>query len=404
MHQCRTVHSLLAFDLGNALVATATETAFHQAGEYEAAALAVPGFPVILNPRITPMLFDRGGAISTSLVGLLEWWWVGQPTATDAYHTLTGIELGPPATAESIQNTNYRGAYRCQRRVLHPFGSPPQEDDLKYAIVACAEGFGLTQISQIPFHDDTARPVRLDPIVLRPADQVVSGVVEDSNDQPVAGALVKVYGPRLSRSFSQPPCGKALTDAQGRFRIAGVCKEPLRIEAVSPSPQRQRGVTWAHGGNENVRVVLGQKLIFSASLIGKSLPELGDLKIDLSPADVSDKVILVCFWDMNQRPSRHCIRQLTTQANQLKQKGVIVVVVQASNVDENTLNQWVKDYNIPFSVGMVPGDEEKTRFTWSVRSLPWLILTDGNHIVTAEGFVVNELDEKIAEAALRKKQ
>jgi hypothetical protein len=31
----------------------------------------------------------------------------------------------------------------------------------------------------------------------------------------------------------------------------------------------------------------------------------------------------------------------------------------------------------------------------AVKSLPWLILTDKNHKVTAEGFSLTELDEKI---------
>jgi len=44
---------------------------------------------------------------------------------------------------------------------------------------------------------------------------------------------------------------------------------------------------------------------------------------------------------------------------------------------------------------MIQADEEKTRIDWSVRSLPWLILTDKEHIVTAEGFSVNELNEQI---------
>jgi len=83
------------------------------------------------------------------------------------------------------------------------------------------------------------------------------------------------------------------------------------------------------------------------------------------------------------------------QAQQLKQKGVIVIAVQASKIDENTLNDWVKNYNIPFPVGMVQGDEEKARFNWGVRSLPWLILTDKQHIVQAEGFGIDELDERI---------
>jgi hypothetical protein len=133
--------------------------------------------------------------------------------------------------------------------------------------------------------------------------------------------------------------------------------------------------------------------------VGRPLPELKDLKIEISSADVSDKMILVCFWDMEQRPSRNCIMRLAKQADQLKQKGVTVVTVQASKIDENALNKWVKNYNIPFTVGMVQGDEEKTRFTWGVRSLPWLILTDQEHIVRSNGFSLTELDEKISAIA-----
>jgi peroxiredoxin len=129
--------------------------------------------------------------------------------------------------------------------------------------------------------------------------------------------------------------------------------------------------------------------------VGKPLPELKDLKVDLSPADVSSKMILVCFWDMQQRPSRNCIMRLAKQAEQLKQKGVTVVAVQASKVSENELSEWINKYNIPFPVGMVQGDEEKARFAWGVRSLPWLILTDKEHIVRREGFGLEELAGKI---------
>jgi hypothetical protein len=41
---------------------------------------------------------------------------------------------------------------------------------------------------------------------------------------------------------------------------------------------------------------------------------------------------------------------------------------------------------------MVAGDDEKTRFAWGVKSLPWLILTDRKHIVSSDGFTPAELD------------
>jgi len=139
----------------------------------------------------------------------------------------------------------------------------------------------------------------------------------------------------------------------------------------------------------------------SESLMGKSLPELDEFGIGLSAADANDKAILICFFDMEQRPSWHCIMELTKRAEELKEKGVIIITVQVSKIDQAKLDEWVKENNIPFPVGMIESDEEKTRFNWGVRSLPWLILTDEQHIVRAEGFSVNELDEKITASGKR---
>jgi hypothetical protein len=136
-------------------------------------------------------------------------------------------------------------------------------------------------------------------------------------------------------------------------------------------------------------------LEFAEPLSGKPLPELSAPGIDIMPEQIADGIRLICFFDMNQRPSRNCITQLAKQAEQLKEKGTTVVAVQASKVSKNTLYDCIKENEIPFPVGMIQGDEEKTRFNWGVKSLPWLILTDTEHIVTAEGFGPDELDAKI---------
>ncbi len=44
-------------------------------------------------------------------------------------------------------------------------------------------------------------------------------------------------------------------------------------------------------------------------LKNKSLPDLKNLGLDLSPSYI-DKKILICFFDINQRPSRNCILEL----------------------------------------------------------------------------------------------
>jgi len=135
--------------------------------------------------------------------------------------------------------------------------------------------------------------------------------------------------------------------------------------------------------------------------VGEPLPEFEGIDLDITAENTRDKALLLCFFNMNQRPSRNCLLQLSTRAKELMAKDIVVVAVQASKVDEDTLNEWIKKNNIPFLVGMIQGDEEKIRFTWGVRSLPWLILTDNKHIVQAEGFSINELDEKIT--ALKEK-
>ena len=130
------------------------------------------------------------------------------------------------------------------------------------------------------------------------------------------------------------------------------------------------------------------------SLICKKLPELKDLGINLSLTDVNDKSMLVVFFDMEQRPSRNCILQLSKRAQELRAKDIVIIAVQASKIERAKLDEWTKENDIPFKIGMVEGDSEKIRFNWGVKSLPWLILTDDKHVVTAEGFGLDELDEK----------
>jgi hypothetical protein len=130
------------------------------------------------------------------------------------------------------------------------------------------------------------------------------------------------------------------------------------------------------------------------SLVDKALPALSDFNIDLSQTDTQGKMMLLCFFDYQQRPSRNCITQLSTRAQEFKSKGIVVAAVQASKIDKGTMDMWLKDQNISFPMGMIEADEEKTLFNWGVKSLPWLILTDKQHIVTAEGFSITELNNK----------
>jgi hypothetical protein len=130
-------------------------------------------------------------------------------------------------------------------------------------------------------------------------------------------------------------------------------------------------------------------------LVGKSLPESVDAGSDLVPEQTKDSRMLVCFWDIQQRPSRHCLKSLAEKAGNLAEKDITVLCVHTGKVDEAELNEWMNNYNVPFAAKTITQEAEKTRFAWGVKSLPWLILTDHKHIVEANGFSLAELDERI---------
>jgi len=272
----------------------------------------------------------------------------------------------------------------------------------EYSFVAKASGFGTTWMHDIyAGHDFARKDFKLEPIAVAIADQSVSGLVVDANDKPVPGA-------RLWTDGQGQPNYNIRTDAEGKFTIDGVCTGNLRILATVRGETLLSGYARTQGGATNVRIVVtekpspdGRRFVPKSppSLVGRALPELKDLGIELSSSEGGSRAMLLCFFDIEQRPSRHCVMELVKQVQELKEKGIIVVAVQASKVGENTLNEWIKKYNIPFPVGMIKGNEEKAKFAWGIRSLPWLILTGRKHVVWAEGFGINDLNEKIKEVS-----
>jgi hypothetical protein len=134
----------------------------------------------------------------------------------------------------------------------------------------------------------------------------------------------------------------------------------------------------------------------NSSLIGKSLPDLAQFNVKLDFEFIRNKLLLVCFWDLEQRPSRNAIQTLNKRAKTLLEKSdVYITFIHAGPVEEQEFASWLKENEIHSLVGVSRTGLPELGYTWGVQSLPWLILTDKNHIVQAEGFSINELDAKI---------
>ncbi|MBN2128978.1 MAG: redoxin domain-containing protein [Sedimentisphaerales bacterium] len=132
-------------------------------------------------------------------------------------------------------------------------------------------------------------------------------------------------------------------------------------------------------------------------LLGKPLPSLEASFSLTERATVAGKPVLLCFWDVNQRPSRHCIRNLAKQAPHLQKAGITLVAVHAGDAEPAALSRWIEESEIPFPCATITRNVKETRFAWNVRSLPWLVLANQDHVVKATGFGLPDLGRTIAD-------
>jgi hypothetical protein len=134
---------------------------------------------------------------------------------------------------------------------------------------------------------------------------------------------------------------------------------------------------------------------FAPSLLGKPLPTLANLQLQPPPTALDGHPLLVCFFDLQERPSRNTIAELLKQAEDLKARGVDAALIQSSAVDRAALQSYAATNHLTFPIGLISTDESKTQFNWGVKARPWLILSDKDHVIRAEGFAVGELAEKL---------
>jgi protocatechuate 3,4-dioxygenase beta subunit len=271
---------------------------------------------------------------------------------------------------------------------------PPVQEPFEYRVSVHAAGYAPRTYKDIAIKGEPGSVASIDPIELPPADMSISGVVVDAN-----GARAPRVILLLGRSSGgEQPDKATATDEQGRFRFTRIAKGGIRLQVNFSDSPGGSGSLQCEAGDQDLKAVLGQKVVHErfVSLAGKPLPDLSELGISASDAAVGEgKAVLVYFWDMQQRPSRSMLLQLVKQAEAIKDKPVVVLTVDVSGAERKSLDEWMKQSNVPFPAGIVTGGFEKKKQAWGVKAIPWLVLTDRNHNVTAEGFGLDELGDRV---------
>jgi len=122
------------------------------------------------------------------------------------------------------------------------------------------------------------------------------------------------------------------------------------------------------------------------------MPGFDNIRFEALRMDqIKDKPLLVCFWDIDQRPSRQCIRMLEKQREVLRGKNIVVLAVHSGTKNEKEVREWLKKNGLLLTVGIIEGDPHGTLLAWGAKGLPWLLRTDKQHIVKSEGFSLGDL-------------
>jgi len=191
--------------------------------------------------------------------------------------------------------------------------------------------------------------------------------------------------------YKKDSAGAAYVDSRRDLKVVAIkVNQPLADELFQLEIRQGARVEDRRSGN----LVTYEYRPQPPELLGKPLPPLNQSFSQLDLRSLEAKPILLCFWDMHQRPSRHCILELARQSRQLGE--VRIVAIQTAEAEPAALDRWIRENNIPFPVVSIAAGADKTLSAWSVQSLPWLILTDENHIVKATGFSLHELPTQLA--------
>lgn len=268
---------------------------------------------------------------------------------------------------------------------------PPVAEGLSYRLSVAAAGYGVREYARISPAGAPGTSVDLGVTELPRANASLSGVVVDAGGTPAP--RIPIFVNRIAGG--RQPSKTTATNEKGEFTIMRLCPERVRLQANFSSAPGGEGTVETAAPARDLKIVLGKLLtqMPQTSLQGKPLPHVADL--GLSAVQVRDKPLLVCFCDLEQRPSRQCLTRLAQQSGNLETQGVILWVVQVSRVDMAKYEGWLKDNAITMPLHRVAGDFQAQQAAWGVQSLPWLVLTDAAHTIQAEGFGADEVQNKI---------
>jgi beta-lactamase regulating signal transducer with metallopeptidase domain len=176
--------------------------------------------------------------------------------------------------------------------------------------------------------------------------------------------------------------------APGEYTVT-VIEHPW-CEGIPIERQQSRPLTLRPGETVTLDFDLGNPPVGLAVL-----PPLDQIGHAEQVTRTTGKRLLICFFDVTQRRSRNRLLELNERVESLAAQNVLVLAVQTSDVETDTLDKWLKQNNIAIPVSRIAAPGDDLPAAWGVKGFPWLIVTDDRHVVVAEGVELADLGEAI---------
>jgi hypothetical protein len=257
---------------------------------------------------------------------------------------------------------------------------------MNYRFLVFAAGYGGAEIKNITI-DDQTKTFTLPELRLRAADSSVGGIVVDEKGNPVPGMPVFLNGSRGSRNAGQVHYRHA-TDSEGRFYFPKACTGPLKIQAGWGNDIS--GSIEACGGDENLKVILGKRLIHPehSPMVGRPIPPLCFDGRTVDRNEVEGKPIVVCFWEsVEEMQKQACDFARQLDAFLREDVSAHFVFTYSLRAKKNEIAEQIR---WPIYDAVHWTEMDLIQRAWGAQETPWFVVTDKKHVIIYEGASARE--------------
>lgn len=269
---------------------------------------------------------------------------------------------------------------------------------LPFFLQAEAEGYSPTRTEV--FTAAAGEVKKLDDLPLPRANAFLAGRVTDPQGNPIPGVEIQAYGgvsqplPGIEVRVLGGPSRKAVTDAEGRYRLEQLVKGVVYVNLQHPDYYADfQGEVKT--GVEDADFVLMRKTVAPPKTLqgGMPAPELqvspwinGDIK---SLADLRGRVVLLAFCPFHSPSCRDLLPRLQSLHREYHEAGLTVLQIVDHSAPPKELEALAREMGLTYPIGLVEpsadlGWSSPTFGHYGVEAVPALFLIDKQGLLRYE--------------------